>query len=120
MKKQKLKIIFKEIELRTDQYVYDYIEEDEVLQIDDFDILYNKLEDKGFFNVDIIYYHRAIDYLKEKDPSLQNSMEIAKEFDYQLESINSELLASLLATRELVDTFYEFEEEINNILENYE
>ena len=32
----------------------------------------------------------------------------------------NELLASLLATRELVDTFYEFEEEINNILENYE
>tara|TARA_R110002020_G_scaffold424738_1_gene633983 strand:+ start:190 stop:555 length:366 start_codon:yes stop_codon:yes gene_type:complete len=118
-KKEKLKIIFKEIESQTDQYVYDYIEENEVLQIEDFNSLYDALDDLCFFNVDIIYYHRAIDYLKEKDPSLHRSLQIAQEFDYELKNINSELLASLLATNKLIDTFLTYEEDINNTLENY-
>mgnify|MGYP003143972880 CR=1 FL=1 len=119
-KTQKLNQIFKEIESRTDQYVYDFIEENKVLQIDDFDSLYDVLEDLGFFNVEIIYYARAIDYLKQNDPSLQFCMEIAYEFGYETKDINSELLASLLASRDLIDTFIEFEDKINNILKNYE
>ena len=29
--------------------------------------LYDELQDNGFFNVEIIYYHKAMDYLREKD-----------------------------------------------------
>lgn len=45
---------------------------------------------------DIIYHAVAMDFLKEHDPSLRNSLEIADEMGYQTKAINSELLASLL------------------------
>ena len=39
--------------------------------------IFDMLHDNGFFNVEIIYYSRAIKYLQENDPSLCESLEIA-------------------------------------------
>ena len=44
----------------------------------------------------ITYYSKAMDYLRDNDPSLNQSLGIAKECGYSLEGINSELLATLL------------------------
>jgi hypothetical protein len=70
--------------------------------------IYDELRDNGFFDVEIIYYHKAIDYLKEYDASLAESIEIATEYGYTLENINSELLASLHASRKKEDDFWEY------------
>ena len=42
-----------------------------------------------------IYYHNAIEYLTKNDPSLQESIELAREFGYNLENIDSVKLADL-------------------------
>ena len=44
----------------------------------------------------VIYYTTAIQILSEEDSSLMESIALAQEFGYELENINSELLATLL------------------------
>ena len=65
----------------------------------------NQIQDSEALSVEIIYYSNAIKFLQENDPSLQKSIEIASEFGYNLENINSELLASLLASQMLQEDF---------------
>ena len=64
-----------------------------------------QIEDSDALNVEIYYYSNAIKFLQEKDPSLTESLEIANEFGYDLENIDSELLASLLASQMLRENF---------------
>ena len=45
----------------------------------DVDELFYDLRDNGYFNEEIIYYSTAINYLRENDPSLTESLEIATE-----------------------------------------
>lgn len=52
-------------------------------------------------NAEIIYYHNAIKYLAENDPSLMESMALASEYGYSPDEINSELLATILLQQEL-------------------
>ena len=70
--------------------------------------LYDELQDNGFFNVEIIYYHKAMDYLREKDCSLSESLELAAEMGFTFEHLNSEALASLHASRPREDDFWQF------------
>ena len=74
----------------------------------DSDQIYDELRDNGYFNEEIIYYYKAMQYLKEHDASLAESIEIATEYGYTLENINSELLASLHASRKKEDDFWQF------------
>jgi 5'-3' exonuclease len=62
---------------------------------------------------EVIYYSNAMDYLSKNDASLKDSIEIALEFGYDLKSINSELLATLLQQRNL-------EEELNGLISEIE
>ena len=79
--------------------------------------IYEELQDNGFFDVEIIYYCLAIEYLKENDPSLWESLEIAKEYGYTLENINSELLASLHASNQRINKFWEdVEPKLNELI----
>lgn len=47
-------------------------------------------------NEEIIYYSNAMKFLSENDPSLTDSLSIANEYGYNLEDLNSEILATLL------------------------
>ena len=88
-------------------------------ELDDYDThqIFEELHDNGFFNVDIIYYSKAMDYLRENDCSLSESIEIASEYGYTLENINSETLASLHASRDRENKFWEdVEPELNEII----
>ena len=67
-------------------------------------------------NVEIIYYSYAIKYLEENDPSLNQSLSIASEYGYELESLNSEVLASLLASENEREMWCEFENELEDFL----
>jgi hypothetical protein len=74
------------------------------------------LEDNNAFNVEIIYYSKAMNYLMENDASLKDSFRIAREYGYELKDLNSETLASLLASENARNEFYQLENEIINIL----
>ena len=50
----------------------------------------------------------ATDYLREKDCSLSESLELAAEMGFTFEHLNSEALASLHASRHREDDFWQF------------
>ena len=72
----------------------------------DSDQIFDELRDNGYFNEEIIYYYKAMEYLKEYDTSLAESIEIAAEMGCTLENLNSETLASLHASRKKEDKFW--------------
>ena len=82
-----------------------------------FDDIYNQLEENGFFNIEIIYHYKAIKYLQENDQSLQESIEIASEYGYNIEDVTSELLASLLASREAREVFDDLRDDFINFFQ---
>ena len=82
----------------------------------DYDDIYDVLSDNSAFDVEVIYYYNAMEYLSYKDPSLQESLELASEMGYEASSINSELLAGLLKSQELRQEFSEAETEIEDFL----
>ena len=69
--------------------------------------LFDDLQTNGYFNEEVIYYSSAIRYLKDNDPSLTQSLEIANEYGYTTENLNSELLATLHASQKKENTFFE-------------
>ena len=80
---------------------------DEILNYD-INEIQEELQDNSFFDVEKIYYSNAMDYLRKNDISLSESVEIATEYGYTLENINSETLASLHASRHREDDFWQF------------
>jgi len=82
-----------------------------------FDELRDSIEDGGGFQVEIIYYTTAMKYLTENDNSLRESLEIAANMGFELKNLNSEILASLLASEHVRQDFYEYENEITSFLE---
>ena len=93
-----------------------FIDEDDLIEIEDIDQLKNYIEnlnqDNNITNEDIIYFSNAIEYLKENDQSLQESLELASEFGYTTDNINSELLASLLKSKYNQDDFRQLIDDI--------
>ena len=71
---------------------------------------------KGAFNIEIIYYHKAMEYLSENDFSLTESLELTYEYGFELKNLNSETLASLHASQKAREDFFSLEEQINDIL----
>ena len=119
-KKQKLKKIFKYIYRETDESVTDYVDMEDILKMVNYDELYDELDNQGFFYVEIIYYSRAMEYLKNNDHSLTQSLELAGELGYHPGDLNSELLASLLASERIKESFSSYYDEIEDILTNNE
>ena len=73
---------------------------------------------ESILNFEIIYYSKAIEYLKENDNSLTRSLEIADELGLELANLNSELLATLLYQDKLYNELWEIENEIMQYFEN--
>ena len=92
--------------------VMDYVNIDDIDFSNAYQSIYEMIDDEGGFNVDIIYYSNAIDYLAKNDPSLDESLELADEFGFELSKLNSEVLASLLASEKCRDDFSALETDI--------
>jgi hypothetical protein len=107
-------------ELNTEIDVLNYVDIDNIDLDDPFDSICEMIEENGGFYIDIIYYSKAIAYLTEHDPSLQISLGIASEYGYEVKNLNSEILASLLASENVRSEFYELESEINSFFEELE
>jgi hypothetical protein len=58
---------------------------------------------------EIIYYTNAMRFLLEYDPSLDESFELAKEYGYTLDKLNSEILATLLLQQKLSEELSELD-----------
>ena len=98
--------------------ILDYI--DDLDDINSFDELYEALRDNNAFDVEIIYYARAMEYLSENDSSLKDSLEIASELGFDISSLNSELLASLHASRSAEEEFTDLQNEIDEFFDSEE
>ncbi len=104
--------------LKTEVEITDYVNIEDIDTENAYDSIYEKIQDNGGFDIKIIYYSNAIQYLKENDPSLNESLAIAKEYGFELESLNSEVLASLLASRNAQEEFYELQSEIDEFFQD--
>lgn len=85
-----------------------------------FDELRDELEDQGAFDIEIIYYSTAIEYLRDNDSSLKESLGLAHEMGYVADNLSSEILASLLASQNARNDFDELESEIETFFEELE
>ena len=82
---------------------FEYILESK--DFNNFEEVREAIHDENGFDVEITYYSYAIEYLKKYDPSLQESLSMADDLGYKLTNINSETLASLLATELTIKQF---------------
>jgi len=85
--------------------------------ITEFNDIWEILEDNNMLEVEIIYYTKAIEFLQEHDASLRESLLMANELGYTTENLNSELLASILATDMLKAELHDASKEINKFIE---
>jgi hypothetical protein len=111
---EKIEKFFREEVAMNDIDVMYFINADEVKSFDD---VYEAIDNDGGFNVEIIYYTAAMEYLMARDPSLRESIKIAEEYGYTLKNVTSEELASLLASRECREEFMSYEDEITEFFE---
>jgi hypothetical protein len=106
---EKIEKFFREEVAMNDIDVMYFIDANEVKSFDD---VYEAIDNNGGFNVEVIYYTTAMEYLMARDPSLRESIGIAEEYGYTLKNVTSEELASLLASRECREEFMSYEDEI--------
>lgn len=85
-------------------------------EVETFDDLVSYVEDNNLTDEEVIYYSTAMEYLSENDASLRDSIEIAIEYGYSLDSITSEILATLLKSKQNREEWEEMKEEIKEIL----
>ena len=79
-----------------------------------FSSIYSLVDDNNGFDIEIIYYSRAMEYLSENDASLMESLAIASDMGYDPVNLNSEILASLLASQNVREEFNDLENEIDS------
>ena len=96
----------------------DYIDIDKIDDNNPFDSIFEMIDEAGGFDIDIIYSNDAINYLKENDPSLKESLELATEAGFFIDDLNSVILANLLAHKKASNEFLEYREKINSFFEN--
>lgn len=77
----------------------------------------DKLEDAGAFNVEIIYYSNAMDYLSRNDPSLRESLELASDMGYEAKDLSSETLASIHASEQARRNWWDSANDIDDFLD---
>jgi intracellular sulfur oxidation DsrE/DsrF family protein len=104
-------------ELNTEIDVLNYVDVNNIDPVNPFESICEMIEENGGFDIEIIYYSRAMDYLSENDPSLRESLEIASEYGLDVQDLNSELLATLLASKRAREEFYALEPEITAFFE---
>lgn len=71
----------------------------------------------GGFDIEIIYYSEAMKYLTANDTSLRTSLGLAGDMGFEPASLNSEILASLLASENVRAEFAGLENDINEFFE---
>lgn len=93
-------------------FITNYVKDEDLKEcetIEDIRKLLEKAnEDYEITETEVIYFNNAIEYLQENDPSLCESLEIANEYGYTTDKLNSEILASLLLSRNNQEDYWKF------------
>ena len=105
-------------ELNTEVDILACVDIEDIDLDDAFDSIASMIEDNNGFNIEIIYYGRAMEYLTDNDTSLTISLELANDMGYNLKLLNSEILASLLASENSRESFYECRDEIEDFFKD--
>ena len=116
-------------------YVRDYIEQEDIIDyhskhpyknarilqtLEDIqEFIVDELDSSGAFEVEIIYYDKAMEYLSKNDRSLEESFEIAYQMGYEVHQLSSEILASIHCSTYMRDKFIEdiCEADLDDILQ---
>ena len=91
-----------------------YVLNSQCIDLDGFSELLNHYINKH----EIIYYSVAMEFLRDNDTSLRESLEIAEEFGYSPSKLSSEILATLLFQKYAHEEGQRLIEEIEYILTN--
>jgi len=86
-------------------------------QHESFEDFEEAIQDGNGFDIEIIYYSTAIEYLSNNDKSLRESLQLAADMGYEAKNLNSEILASLLASENAREEFAELRTEIQQFFE---
>lgn len=65
--------------------------------------------------IEVIYFSNAMEYLKEHDRSLQESLALAADCGFSVENLNSETLATLLMQQKARERVWELRDEIEEL-----
>ena len=106
--------------LKTEIDLLSLVDIDNIDMSNPFDSICEMIEDNNGFDIDVIYYSNAIDYLRKYDPSLRKSLAIAYDMGFTVDNLNSEVLANLLKTENVRNDFYSLKDDINNFFEALE
>ena len=85
---------------------------------DNTDDMNELISDNSGFDFEVIYYGSAMDYLRENDVSLSESIGLASEMGFDLANLNSEVLASLLKSENERSEWDELANEIQEFIDN--
>lgn len=114
-------IALKESNYNFNDYIKNYIDEKDLENIESADELRGYLEklndDRNITDCEVIYYHNAMEYLKQFDNSLKESLDLAYEYCYDVKNINSELLASLHKSH---SNLFDYNAFINEVIKEVE
>lgn len=96
------------------EWLRDIINTNDISEMTDKDAMREYIEDR-VREYEVIYYNRAIKILQENDPSLRESLSLASDYGFTLDSdrLNSETLATILVQNYAL-------EEIDAFLDNLE
>jgi hypothetical protein len=112
--KQRIREIYDENpkyhELDIDDIIREIESSDSMFDLDE---LNEAVWDSGVLQEEFIYYHDAIKYLMENDPSLSEAFEIASEHCFDTKNLNSCVLAGLLASRQNEEDWHNLARELD-------
>jgi len=105
----------------------DYITEEDVKEWSYEGITEALQREDDIFNVEIVDYHNAMEYLMKEDPSLIESFDLLEEYGYQIHNshntskinISSKLMASLLASKRRRDAWAKISNKVDKLAEYY-
>lgn len=118
-KKLEINQFFEELEKQNGlDFTFSNIDVEEIDLNNPFDSIQELLQENGDFDIEIMYYTEAIEYLRKNDPSLRNSLEIAATMGFSVKNLTSEKLASLLASEEAKEEFSNLKNEIEDFFNN--
>jgi hypothetical protein len=116
----KITMFLKEVGKELHNDITDYIEISDIDLSNSFESISELMQDNNGFDVEITYYAVAMEYLIKNDNSLTISLGLAAEIGYTSDNLNSEILASLLASENERETFTGLESEITEFFESLE
>lgn len=105
--------LIKQLETLLNEYEYTYSDGDTVDNVQDY------CSDR-ISETEVIYYSTAMEYLQENDNSLRYSLELAGALGYSPESLNSEILATLLKQENMHEELNDLTSEVEDLIQEIE